>query len=331
MFLTNAARWCALSAAAILGSSAFQALAAEAGVKLIQLDDKVRVEINGELFTEYCFKGAQHVYFYPVIGPGGVKMTRDYPMVPNSEGEEHDHPHHRSLWYSHGEVNGVDFWSESSKAGKIVHDKFIEVKSGRNEGVLRSTCKWVAPDGTTTLTDERTFRVYARPNHERLFDFEITLTAPASQEVVLGDTKEGTMAVRLNETMRLKSNKANQGKPTGHIVQATGVRDGDTWGKPSSWCDYYGPVEGKTVGLALFDHPQNPRHPTWWHVRDYGLFAANPFGLHDFEKKPTGAGNLAIGAGKSMTFRYRFYIHEGDTEQAKVAERFKAYATQSAK
>ena len=83
------------------------------------------------------------------------------------------------------------------------------------------------------------------------------------------------MAVRLNEVMRLTHGKA---AGTGHIVQSTGVRDGATWGKRAEWCDYYGPVEGQVVGIAIFDHPSNPAHPTWWHVRDYGLFAANPFG-----------------------------------------------------
>ena len=85
-------------------------------------------------------------------------------------------------------------------------------------------------------------------------------------------------------------------------------------------------MEGKTVGIAIFDHPQNPRHPTWWHVRDYGLFAANPFGQHDFESlADKTAGNLTVPAGKSVTFRYRFYLHEGDEQQAKVAERYKQY------
>jgi len=134
------------------------------------------------------------------------------------------------------------------------------------------------------------------------------------------------MAIRLNETMRLKPNEANVGKPTGHIVNSTGLRDGAAWGKRAAWCDYYGPVEGKTVGVAIFDHPQNPQHPTWWHVRDYGLFAANPFGRHDFERLPDKeAGNLVIPAGKSVTFRYRFYLHEGNEQQAKVAEHYAEY------
>src|SRR4029077_8335166 len=146
-------------------------------------------------------------------------------------------------------------------------------------------------------------------------------------DVTFGDTKEGTMALRLAETMRLAPNKDNVGKPTGHIVNSEGVRDADTWGKRAAWCDYYGPVAGRTLGAAIFDHPQNPRFPTWWHVRDYGLFAATPFGRHDFEKLPDkAAGNLVVPAGQSVTFRYRFYLHEGDEKEAKVAEHYAEFA-----
>jgi Methane oxygenase PmoA len=123
--------------------------------------------------------------------------------------------------------------------------------------------------------------------------------------------------------MRLKQPK---GPGEGHIVNSNGVRDGDTWGKRADWVDYYGPVNGKTVGVAIFDNPDNPRHPTWWHVRDYGLFAVNPFGWHDFDKKPAGAGDFKIPAGQSVTFRYRFYLHYGDEKQAKVAEAYEEYA-----
>lgn len=292
------------------------------GVQVTDAGGKVRVEINGDLFTEYVYQGAPHVYYYPLIGPGSLKMTRDYPMVKDSAGEEHDHPHHRSVWYSHGDVNGVDFWSETAKAGKIVHDQFLELKSGQEAGLIRSTSKWIAPDGNVVCTDERLLRVFNRPSNERVFDFEITLKA-GDKPVTLGDTKEGSFGIRVAETMRLTHGKNKPGK--GHIVLSSGEKDGKTWGKRGEWCDYYGPVQDKTVGIAIFDHPKNPRHPTTWHVRDYGLFAANPFGLSDFEKKPKKTGDLLIDAGKSVTFRYRVYLHEGDTESARVAERFKEY------
>jgi hypothetical protein len=132
------------------------------------------------------------------------------------------------------------------------------------------------------------------------------------------------MSIRLAESMRLTHGKK---AGEGHILTSAGVRDGDTWGKRADWVDYYGPVDGKTVGVAIFDHPKNPRHPTWWHVRDYGLFAANPFGLHDFEKKPAHSGDFKVPAGESVTFRYRFIFHDGDEKQAKIAELYDRYSS----
>ena len=298
--------------------------AASPSVTLTQEPDRIRVMVDGELLTEYRFKGAPHVYYYPLLFPGGIPMTRSYPMVQDSAGEEHDHPHHRSLWYSHGDVNGIDFWSEVEKAGSIVHDKFLEVAGGRDSGVIRSANKWVAKDGKIICTDERTFRVFSGKG-PRIIDFEITLKASEGSDVTLGDTKEGSMALRLNESMRLKPNKENTAKPGGQIVQSTGVTGDKTWGKQADWCDYSGPVNGKIMGAAIFDHPSNPRHPTSWHVRDYGLFAANPFGLHDFEKKPAGTGNMIIPAGKSVAFRYRIVLHEGDEKQAAIAALYKNF------
>jgi hypothetical protein len=294
---------------------------ASKGVRISKLEDRLRVEIDGNLFTEYFFKDVPRPYCYPVIGPGETPMTRNWPMKTTPD-EEHDHPHHRSLWFAHGSINGHDFWSEEKDYGKTVHETFTRIKSGKTQGIIRSKNKWVTREGVVVCTDDRTLRIYEpKSPSERVFDFEITLHA-SNGELTFGDTKEGTMAMRLAETMRLKGPVGH-----GHIVNSQGVRDGDTWGKRADWCDYYGPVDGKIVGVAIFDHPQNPRHPTWWHVRDYGLFAANPFGEHDFEKLPDKtAGNLIVPAGHDLTFRYRFYLHLGDESQARVAEHYQEYS-----
>jgi hypothetical protein len=295
------------------------------GVRITELTNRLKIELNGELFTEYYFAGVPRPFLYPLLGPGGLPMTRDYPMK-EPAGEEHDHPHHRSVWFAHGDVNGIDFWTERQNCGKTLHVAFDEVKSGDDIGTIKSRNNWVGPDGKIVCTDSRTIRIYnPGSKKERVFDFEITLHA-SNGDLVFGDTKEGTMAVRVNETMKLKAKSG----PGGHIVQNTGVRDDATWGKKAEWCDYYGPVEGKTVGIAMFDNPQNPRHPTWWHVRDYGLFAANPFGRHDFEKlTDKTAGNLKVPSGSDVTFRYRFYVHEGDEKNAKVAARYSDYVKQA--
>ncbi len=293
------------------------------GVQIIPQEGYLRIEINGELFTNYHFTGDRPLYFYPVHGPGGLPVTRNYPMK-KVDGESHDHPHHQSLWYAHGDVNGVDFWARTENFGRIEHDRFLEVRSGKKSGLIRSANKWISRDGDLICRDERTFQVYNRPDNERLFDYEITYMA-GDEPLVLGDTKEGSMAIRVAGTMPHKPKHDTGGIPLGHIVQSTGLRNGDTWGKRAAWCDYYGFVKGKVVGIAIFDHPGNPRHPTWWHVRDYGLFAANPFGLHYFEGQPPGSGNLTVPPGTSLTFKYRIYLHEGDEKQAEVAGRYAEY------
>jgi len=297
--------------------------ASAGGVKLTERDNRVTVEINGKLFTEYRYNEALRPFFYPVIGPTGAPVTRHWPIEEGYPNEAHDHPHHKSLWYTHGAVNGIDFWADGQGKGKIVHDKFVEVSSGPKVGVLTSQNKWVAPDGKIVCTDTRTHRFQSTPDGT-IMDWEITIHA-SNGEVMMGDTKEGSMGMRLAPTMRLKGEVGQ-----GHIINSESQTDGDAWGKRAKWCDYYGPVNGEVVGVAIFDHPGNPRHPTWWHVRDYGLFAVNPFGIHDFEKKPAGAGDLVIPAGQSVTFKYRFYFHKGDEKQGKVADHYAEYTSGAA-
>jgi hypothetical protein len=296
------------------------------GVQITQVDDKVRVEINGQLFTEYHYKDVPRPYFYPVLGPRELPMTRKWPLEETTD-EQHDHPHHRGLWYAHSSVDGFDFWNEG-KGPKIEHQKFLQLSSGNDSGVIQSSNNWIAPDGTFVCSDVRTIRIFNRHGNERLLDFEITFHAPPDKPVVFGDDKDGAMATRLPESMRLTHVVPGKKKTVlgdGHIVLSTGERDQETWGKRADWCDYYGPVNSNIVGVAIFDNPANLRHPTWWHVRDYGLFAANPFGIHDFEKKPKGAGDYTLPAGKTLTFRYRIYYHEGTEAEARVADHYKDY------
>ena len=292
---------------------------AKGGVKIDEVGGKLRIEINGELFTEYNYQDVPRPFFYPVIGPTGASVTRNWPMKDIDPDEAKDHPHHKSLWFTHGDVNGIDFWTDGDRKGKIVHDKFLKISSGPDVGEFVGKNRWIAPDGKLVCTDTRTHRIYNRPDC-KMMDLEITIHA-SEGKVVFGDTKEGSMAIRLAPTMRVEG---KVGK--GHIVNSEGDHDKPAWGKRAAWCDYYGPVEGQTVGVAIFDHPSNPKHPTWWHVRTYGLFAANPFGVHNFENKPAGTGDITIPAGESLAFKYRFYFHKGDEKQGKVAEHYREYA-----
>ncbi len=293
---------------------------AEEGVTVKETGDTVRVEIDGTLFTEYHYQKVARPFLYPIIGPTGSPMTRDWPMQ-KSTNEPTDHVHHKGLWFAHGDINGIDFWSEQKQYGKTVHAKFLQLASGSKEGVIRSLNNWIGPTGTVVCTDERTIRFHA-DKEVRMIDYEITLIA-SHGALKLGDTKEGTMAIRLPATMSASGTNGH-----GHIVTSEGARDGAAWGRRAKWVDCSGPVKGQVVGVAIFDHPQNPRHPTWWHVRTYGLFAANPLGVHHFEKKPAGAGDMQLAAGERVTFRYRFVFHAGDEKAAGIAARYQSYLEQ---
>ncbi len=318
IFMSKRSAWNALVLCFVIGTAA---VLSAGEVKISKGEGKLRIEVDGQHFADYVFEGYSRPFLFPLLGPDGAKMTRSWPIVNGVPDEAQDHPHHKSFWWAHGDMNGIDFWAEGKESGKTVHQEFTAIESGK-VGVIKSRNKYVARDGKVVCTDERTLRIYPG-SAGRTFDFEITLHA-LDGGLKFGDTKEGTMAVRLNEAMRLKG---KIGK--GNIVTSEGVRDAQTWGTRAKWVDYYGPVDGKVVGLAIFDHPSNLRHPTWWHVRDYGLFGANPFGIHDFEKKEKGAGDHTVAAGGKISFKYRFYIHSGDEKEGKVSEAYDRYVQES--
>lgn len=305
-------------------------------VELKRLPDRVRVEIDGSLFTEYIFKGADRPYCYPVLATDNTPLTRDFPMKANT-GDDDDHPHHRSVWLAHSRVNGIDFWNEGKSGGdtpkgKIVHDALLETAGGP-VGRLRARDRWVAPDGTVFCTVDSTLSFRTAPLG-RMLDYEITFHAPANAPIHIGDNKDGFMAIRIAQWMTMPHKLDKKGATErntggeGHIVTSQGDRDNAAWGKRGAWCDYHAARNGKTYGIALFDHPQNLRHPTWWMARGYGLFAANPFGWHDYEPKttPPQAGDHTVPAKGSLTLRYRLYFHFGDEKEAQVAERYLEYA-----
>lgn len=326
-----------LSFGAILIIACMGSLAAEDGVSLTDLGGKLRIELDGELFTEYLYQTDEADYFpffYPVIGPDASPMTRNYPMK-DIRGESSDHPHHRSLWFGHHDINGVDFWAvkenNGQPLGRTEHQKFTNIESGKNGGGFTSINHFVAPGGKIVCTDERTVFIHKRDRKTdaRILDFTITIKA-SHGEVVFGDNKDGCMAIRLNPSLRVDQQKKDVKDPIlaeGHILNSEGVRDLPTWGKQANWVDMTGPVNGNNVGVAIFDHPSNLRHPTWWHARTYGLVSANPFGKHHFESlDDETAGNYTLRAGESLTLRYRFYFHRGDEKEGRVAARYKAFS-----
>ena len=297
-------------------------LPAWAQVKVTVHDDRISVDVNGRPFTELFVKGegVTKPYFHPLRSATGKIVTRRYPME-IVEGERQDHPHHRGLWFTHGDVNGLDFWTadpsrEGDKYGTVELVEIGGVSSGEERGSLAATFDWKDPRGKALLREERTVYFYAHPSL-RIMDLQIRLTGV--EKVKFGDTKEGTFAIRVAESM----NERNGGT----LVNAEGqTGEKNVWGKRSPWMDYYGEVDGEPVGVAIFDHPDNPKHPTYWHVRGYGLFGANIFGEHDFYSDKTRDGSLTLEPHQSWIFQYRVVIHPGSAASAGLAKMHEDYA-----
>ncbi len=290
--------------------------AADAPQVRVEPEDEgsVAVSIGGELFTRYIQgDSASKPCLYPVMGPFGSGVTRAYPQE-EVEGDSTDHVHHRSLYVAWGDVNGSDNWSEEEGHGRMAHRYFEDAAGGPVFGRLVSLNDWLDVEGSRLLQDRLEYRFYNTPPAFRLFDLDVTLYA-SDGEVRFGDTKEGgIISIRVASPL--------QADRTGRIENSLGgANESETWGKRAAWCDYSGRLGDHTAGIAAFDHPSNLRYPTYWHVRDYGLMTANPFGLSFFVDK-NADGSYVLPAGGRLRFRYRVHVHAGDAREGRVGEKY---------
>ncbi len=290
---------------------------------------QIDVLIGDRAFTTYYFDPvAAKPFFFPLRSAQGTVVTRSFPMVTNIPGEDHDEPHQRAMYFAHGRINGFDFWGEAafprwsnhsvSTFGRTVFRKLDEILGGADSGTLRVTFDLVKSDGKT-IAEETQAYTFSGDEHSRTIDCEFTIHANHGP-VEIGDTKEGTFAIRVVKALD---------SPPGHMVNSTGATgEKRIWGKRADWVDYYGNVAGEDVGIAIFDHPENFRHPTYWHARGYGLFAANPFGTREFTRDRRQDGSCAIQTSGSLTLRYRVLIHHGDYREAQVADAYRKYTAE---
>ncbi len=289
------------------------------GWTVMQQDGAWQFFYHGELVTAYQTKDVLRPYFYPLNGPTGEGVTRNFPMQQDVADESKDHPHHRGLWFGLGKVNGIDFWHEKEGAGKIVFTGLKGIQIKNQTVTLKTGDDWIDPvSALKIMEDRREFSFHKKANGDLSIDATITLMATTG-DVKIEDDKEGAFAIRTTPALRLKGPAAK-----GHILNSEGLKDAEAWGKRAKWMDYYGPdSNGDTYGIAIFDHPSSFRHPTWWHARDYGLFTANPFGQGHFEKSADPhAGDYTIKNGESLTLKYRIFIHHGTPKEAKVDEAY---------
>ncbi len=306
---------------------------AQQSVEVQRKDKQIEVTVGGKPFTTYYFDPAvAKPYLMPLRSAQGTIVTRGYPVgnevPPGSERDKSFEPHQRPLYFAHGNIDSLDFWGEEVFAkyfsdhgkqdyGRMVLEKIDETRGG-DSGVIKAEFTLQGPGGRV-IGDETQAFTFRGDDHTRIIDCEFTVRATHGP-LTFGDSKEGTFGIRVAKELN---------SPPAHMVNSQGAEgEKAIWGKRAEWVDYDGKVEGEEVGIAVFDHPKSFRHPTTWHARGYGLFAANPFGLRDFTRDPNQDGSWTIPERKSLTFRYRVVIHHGDYKAANIAEAYQKYAAE---
>ncbi|MHC4084639.1 MAG: DUF6807 domain-containing protein [Planctomycetota bacterium] len=326
-----------------IGMFVVPALAEETkpNVRLIQADNRVDVMIDGKLFTSYLYGNKlTKPVLVPVKTPSGIEVNRRHPLT-EIEGASNDHSHHVGIFFTVDNVNGTEFWRNTSPPPQIKHIKITELTSGTGRGKLSTIMHWIDNDGRIVLEEKRSMIfLAAQHEYEYAIDFSMDLTAKDTK-VVFDDTEEGMFAIRVSDYLRQGRDELalefDQPLPeesiagTGFYFSSNGDETAkNIWGKRARWVALQGIRQKKVVGVAILNHPASINYPTYWHVRDYGLFSANPLGQGDFQrqrprqyrKNKVIPLRLTLEPGETAHFRFLVIIYEGIRTNQQIEERF---------
>ena len=309
-------------------------------VELVKGDNKIDVMIGRKLFTSYVYDNEQtKPVLVPLRTPSGIEVNRRYPLV-KMEGGSTDHVHHVGIFFAVDQVNGTNFWRNTTVPPQIKHIKITEMTSGAGKGKLSTIMHWIDGGGQVVLEEKRSM-VFLAGEHEDEYaiDFSIDLTAKVTK-VLFEDIEEGIFALRVADCLRESGPKVilRPGQPLPkESVSGTGMYFSSNadeaakniWGKRARWVALHGVKNGKVVGIAILNHPASINYPTYWHVRSYGLFSANPLGQGDFQrqskykKNPVLPLRLSLERGERAHFRFFVIIYEGIRTKEQIEERFR--------
>jgi len=306
--------------------------------------ERVDVEIDGKLFTSYRWaERIRRPVLLPVMTADGASVTRGFP-IETRNGETVGHPHQVGLSLSYGDVNGVDFWNNSTfrtakeleKMGRIVHRKILRVKSDKNRGELVTQSDWIMPDGKTILF-ETTKYIFQAKDKTRWIDRETVLTANV-ETVVFGDSKEGLFALHLATELEQPSNTPEKvtdengviSEPksnanfTGEYFNSEGLKGDKIWGTLGKWAAVSGVTGSEEMTVAVFDFPKNHNFPSYMMIRGYGLLALNPFGRKPYEPNKE-ARKFVLETKKSIEFRHRLLILAGKAKLETIENEYQKF------
>ncbi len=281
-------------------------------------EERVDVALGGNPFTSFHYEEKwDKPFLYPLRTASGTVVSRGYPIEPRP-GEHSDHVWHRGIWWGHGVINGVDFWREQGrdKTGRLV----LKSPPRTEADSLTADMSLQTPAGSSLGSVRQSYR-FSGDESRRVIDATIEIRADQGVAVTFGDTEDGGFGIRLADPFRQDMGAM--------LTNAQGLQDAENiWGRNSEWVDYAAFLDNRRIGVVVFDHPQNLRHPTGWHARDYSLNAANPFAAGDFSGDDANDGSYTILDGETLTLRYRVTIYEDDADLQALYQAYAAGSTQ---
>jgi hypothetical protein len=260
---------------------------------------------DGVEITRYHFgPELERPFLFPVVGPAGRSLTR--------MGHPHDpegHSHHNSVWMSHVDVAGVDFWSDK-RLGVVRHKRIVSYEDEGERSSLTAENEWVDNTTRVLLNETRRIAVTLLQGNEWLLTIDSTFAA-VNKPVTLGKTPFGLLGVRMAKTLGVNDGGGRIRNSEG------GVNQNEVLWKQARWVDYYGPIETGTIeGVTLFDHPANPNHPSTFHVRNDGWMGASL--TYDAPRDIT--------PDKPLRVRYGLYVHSEMKPPAQIEAQWSRFA-----
>ncbi len=273
-------------------------------------DGKASFRFDGRELTCYHFgESLRRPFLYPIVGPEGHCLTRmGHPRDPFG------HSHHNSVWISHQNLAGVDFWADrlatGAAPGRIVHQRIERFEDGDQSAWLLATNHWLDGDGKCLLIERRRIEVTAPKQWDWLLLIDLQFEAPGDAAVEFLQNPFGVIGVRMAKTIGVKDGG-------GRILNSEGQRnEAEVFRKPAKWCDYSGPLTNRVSGgIALFDHPKNPNHPTAFHVRNDGWMGA----CLTLDRP------MRIDPNQPLRLRYGLWTHAGASTPEQIEAEWKAF------
>lgn len=280
-------------------------VSAQTKVTAEKLDNRIDININGNLFTSYILSEFEkYPFFYPVNGPSNASVT----SMRNA-----NYPHHSSLFFGCDKVNGGNYWQEGLERGQIISLRADIIESGGERVVIENECIWRRPGADAPVKDKRLIIVSAPSKDKFQIDFYVSMEM--LMDVVIDKTNHSLFSARLDPDLAVING--------GTMINAEGeTGEKGTFGKTSSWIDCYGERLGKIEGMAILQHPSNEWYPAPWFTRDYGFFSPTPMYWPENDK------NISLKKGALIKLKYRVIVHSGNHVEAAIAEEFAKYQSE---